>query len=826
MNSSMWSRTCAVPDKKRFAAVIVDVPTQATDQSFDYEIPEGLADQVEVGCRVRVPFGARVVQGYVVGFMAEARVKKVRPIREVVDLVPPLTEELVQLATWMSEYYVCRRAEALEAMIPAVLKARYERVLLPGPQIEAADKALTAEDERRLIDAVQAAKDGLRLKEAEALPGVTRSLVRQLIREDRLELEERIHDRVTKKRTTWVRPAPAVSLADAVQRVPAQAHKQRALIDHFIHNPDPVPLPELLASLQVPRSSVMRLVERGILVTERREAFRDPYGRHVERDKPLTLTKAQAAALQAIVPNLEKRETGTFLLHGVTGSGKTEIYLQAIAKALAKGREAIVLVPEISLTPQMVARFKARFGERVAVLHSRLSAGERYDEWRKVRYGKAQVVIGARSAVFAPFRRLGLIIIDEEHESSYKQEESPRYHARDVAMKRAAAFGAVTILGSATPSVESYYFARTGQMRYLSLSERVEGRPFPTVSVVDMRRELDSGNRSMFSRKLGQALMACVEDGKQAILFLNRRGYATFVLCRQCGETVQCPHCDISLTYHQANQVLRCHYCGYAEGVPQVCSHCDSEHIRYFGTGTQKVEQALTKRFPGLRTIRMDVDTTGHKGAHERLLDAFRHHQADVLLGTQMIAKGLDFPNVTLVGVIAADTLLGLPDFRAAERTYQLLTQVGGRAGRHQSAGHVIIQTYNPDHYSIRMAANYEGASFYRQECRARKRHHYPPFCSLAAVRFSHPDQAAVMRASQRLTEAIRRFTDEEADVLGPVKAPVFRVKDRYRMQTVIKYNNDTKVVKALRAVQHMKAEWSHMHELRVTIDRDPYVLL
>lgn len=810
----------------KFASVVVDVPSRGTDRPFDYEIPEELADQVEVGCRVHVPFGPRIVQGYVVSLRPQPEVAKVRPIREVIDLLPPLNEELVKLAEWMSRYYFSTRLAALEVMIPSALRARYDKVLIPGSNVVEEGAYLLGEAERQLMEAVQRARTGLSLKKAEAIEGVTRSLIRKLIREKRLDVVERVRDKVAPKKVTWIRPAESVSLDEQMSRIPANAHKQRAIVQYFVKRPEPVMLSELLTALKATRSSVMRLVEAGVLASEIREQMRTPYHRRVVQDQPLPLTEEQDAALQAIVTRLESREAHTLLLHGVTGSGKTEVYLQAIDASLAQGREAIVLVPEISLTPQMVERFKARFGERVAVMHSGLSQGERYDEWRKVVNGAVQVVIGARSAVFAPFRNLGLIIVDEEHESSYKQDETPRYHARDVAVKRAAHFGAVTVLGSATPSVESYYRAKTGKMVYLPLKQRVQGRPFPDIHIVDMRHELDAGNRSMFSRKLTEALTACVERGEQAVLFLNRRGYSTFVLCRQCGANVECPHCDISLTYHRVNRTLRCHYCGFAQAVPDQCPHCGSDHIRYFGAGTQKVEQELAKRFPGLRIIRMDVDTTGRKGAHEKLLTAFREKKADVLLGTQMIAKGLDFPDVTLVGVIAADTVLNLPDFRAAERTFQLLTQVGGRAGRHARPGRVVIQTYNPEHYSIEMAANYAATAFYRKECQARMKKHYPPFCSLIAIKFSHPDQATVMKASQRMTDALKQYLPREAEVLGPVRAPVFRARDRYRMQTMIKYKGGKDLSAAINRARETAEASFPAGDLRIVIDRDPYVLL
>ncbi|OMG45092.1 primosomal protein N', partial [Paenibacillus macerans] len=389
----------------------------------------------------------------------------------------------------------------------------------------------------------------------------------------------------------------------------------------------------------------------------------------------------------------------TFLLHGVTGSGKTEVYLQTIEEVLNKGKEAMMLVPEIALTPQMVLRFKRRFGDDVAVLHSGLSKGERYDEWQKIRDGRARVSVGARSSIFAPFKNLGIIIIDEEHESTYKQEDYPRYHARDIAQWRSQFHHCPVVLGSATPSLESYARAEKNVYELLSLPHRVNQQALPHIDIIDMREELSEGNRSMFSIALRQAIQERLDKKEQIVLFLNRRGYASFMLCRDCGYVPHCPHCDISLTYHKTTDQLKCHYCGYQENPPSQCPNCEGDHIRQVGTGTQRVEELLQQEFPHARIIRMDVDTTSRKGAHEKLLNDFEAGKGDILLGTQMIAKGLDYPNITLVGVLNADTMLNLPDFRASERTYQLLTQVSGRAGRHEKEGQVIIQTYNPDHY-------------------------------------------------------------------------------------------------------------------------------
>jgi primosomal protein N' (replication factor Y) len=510
----------------------------------------------------------------------------------------------------------------------------------------------------------------------------------------------------------------------------------------------------------------------------------------------------------------------------VTGSGKTEVYLEAIEHTLAKGREAIFLVPEISLTPQMVERFKSRFGADVAVLHSALSQGERYDEWRKIIRKQVKVVVGARSAIFAPFENVGLIVIDEEHESSYKQEETPRYHAREVALWRAKENNAVLLMGSATPSLETYALATRGRYELLEMPDRVGNRPMPQVHVVDMREELQAENRSMFSRKLHELIADRLAKQEQMVIFLNRRGFSTFVMCRSCGYTLRCIHCDISLTYHKTNHTARCHYCGYTILQPSHCPECQSEHIRFFGTGTQKVEEELAKLFPGIRVIRMDVDTTSRKGSHEELLNKFRRGQGDVLLGTQMIAKGLDFPRVTLVGVIAADTSLHLPDFRAAEKTFQLLTQVGGRAGRHELAGDVVIQTYTPQHYSIVHATRHDYPAFYREEMLQRRRTGYPPYFRLVLVTFSHEEVPVVVRAAHVVGDYLRQRIAQTTVLLGPVASPIARVKDRFRFQIMLKYRDEPNLAELLAQATAAFEEWNKQQKVLMTIDVDPYVLL
>ena len=499
--------------------------------------------------------------------------------------------------------------------------------------------------------------------------------------------------------------------------------------------------------------------------------------------------------------------------------------MQSIQEVIEKGKEAIVLVPEISLTPQMVNRFKGRFGDLVAVLHSGLSAGEKYDEWRKIQRKEVRVAVGARSAIFAPFENLGIIIIDEEHETSYKQEEMPRYHAKDVAIKRAKYNNCPVVLGSATPSLESFARAQKNVYRLLALPHRMNNQPLPAVDIIDMREELREGNRSMFSRKLLEKIKERLARKEQIVLFLNKRGHSSFVMCRDCGYVMNCPHCDISLTYHRAGGVMKCHYCGYEANVPQYCPECSSEHIRYFGTGTQKVEDELGKILPEARVIRMDVDTTGRKGAHERLLKEFQDEKADILLGTQMIAKGLDFPNITLVGVLSADTMLHLPDFRSSEKTFQLLTQVSGRAGRHELPGEVIIQTYTPEHYSVELSGTQNYDLFFRHELTVRKARLYPPFYYMVLINVSHEQLLAAVKATENIVSFIKNRVSRETVILGPSASPIPRINNRYRYQCLIKYKREPELIKTLKTILD-QYQMDAKSGLTVSIDVNPFILM
>ncbi|NBD26435.1 primosomal protein N' [Paenibacillus glycinis] len=840
------------------ARVIVDVPSRATDRPFDYGIPDAMSGWVEVGSRVGVPFAGRVLQGFVIAIVpfAEVDSKKLKPIAELLDHLPPLSPDLVELAQWISDKYCCALTTALQAMIPSALKGKADSVVTLAEEAEASDGRLIEVADEPWLHYVRQSGGEVRLALLqERFPGAAAS-IKAAIQRGTLEERVSIRDRLAVRKVLTVFPPENPAEAEAsIAAASSRAAKQQEVARYMLEHREPIPLAALAQALSMTTGTIRGAEEKGWILIRETVQQRDPYaGRGFRRTEPLSLTEGQQAVYDELAEALDNESSRVFLLHGVTGSGKTEVYLQAIERCLKDERQAIVLVPEIALTPQMVERFKGRFGDSVAVMHSRLSSGERYDEWRKIREGRAQVTVGARSAVFAPFKRIGLIIIDEEHESSYKQEESPKYHARDVAVWRARQHNALVVLGSATPSLESFVAASASRGQeadgnaspsvkrgatLLPMPDRVGGRPLPKVHLIDMRDELKGGNRSMFSRQLHEALLLRLERGEQSVLLLNRRGYSTFVMCRSCGYTAQCPHCDISLTYHQKSKALRCHYCGHAEQAPEVCPSCESEHIRFFGTGTQRVEEELAKLFPGIRVIRMDVDTTTEKGSHEKWLTQFGNREADVLLGTQMVAKGLDFPYVTLVGVIAADTSLHLPDFRAAEKTFQLLTQVAGRAGRHELPGEVVVQTYNPEHYAIVSSQHHDYSSFVQEELKHRRFMAYPPFCRLILVTLSHEQLALLISEGEKLASTLRdlaraagvKSSDDGdgsrfIDILGPVASPIPRMKDRYRFQCMIKYRGNVGASDLLKQAISLLSGTNGQPPVTMSVDVDPQVIL
>lgn len=795
------------------AEVIVDVSTYHVDRPFDYQVPVEWISVIELGSRVKVPFGPRNVLGFVVGLKKETDVplNKLKAINQILDMEPVLTEEMLRMAKWLKNDTICYEIDALQVMLPSALRAKYEKMikLQQGQQLPLEVQAIFGKRQRANFKEFERA--GL-------LP-----LLKQLVAENIVSIENVVKQQGNVKEIRMVQITADQQLIERALEQSSRAAKQRLLLQWMCQHLGEIFTPQQICDeARVSISVLEAVIDKGAAQFIQEEVFRDPFTKEVSRTHALQLTSEQQVALQAITTAIDQQIAQTFLLHGVTGSGKTEVYLQAIQKVLEEGKEAIMLVPEISLTPQMTERFRSRFGEMVAVMHSGLSVGEKYDEWRKIQQGKVKVVVGARSAIFAPFTNIGLIILDEEHESTYKQEDSPRYHARDVAIWRSEFYNCPIILGSATPALESFARAKKGVYKLLSLKHRALHQALPTVFIADMREELRQGNRSMFSQSLIEAIRLRLEKKEQMVLFLNRRGYSSFVLCRDCGTVVQCPNCDISLTYHRTTEKLKCHYCGYEEHVPQICPQCQSDHIRYFGTGTQKVEEELYKLFPEARVLRMDVDTTKHKGAHEEILETFGAGHADILLGTQMIAKGLDFPNITLVGVLSADTSLHLPDYRAAERTFQLLTQVSGRAGRHDKLGEVIIQTYTPEHYAIELAKTQEYEPFYEREMFLRRRSNYPPYYFVALIQLSHEDVMMAAEYAGRVADWLRGNLSNQVAIIGPTTASIARLQNRYRYQCLIKYKIEPNLIPVLQRLLAMyRAEWIKQGIL-MTVDLDP----
>jgi primosomal protein N' (replication factor Y) len=798
----------------QIAKVIVDVPVLQTNIPYDYAIPVEYEHQLSPGMRVVVPFGQgdRHVQGFVVAIEdTQSFEGTLKHISEIMDLKPVLNRELIGLGEKMAQKTYSFRISCYQTMLPAVLRAKYEKVV----------KVIDELPEDLLFDVFKG-KDQLSWEEV-----VERDLVQimlQLKKEERIDVVYHVKDKTTKKKIKVVVPTRSFEAYEEERESLSKNAKRQIQLLTLLQSmsEEGISTKELKEEHGITLSVIRSGEEKGWCRVKEVEVYRDPYENTVfQQETAFQLTTDQQKAYDAVMEKVNTNKHEVFLLKGVTGSGKTEVYLQTIAQVLEKGIGALMLVPEIALTPQMVHRFKSRFGDEVAVLHSGLSDGEKYDEWRKIEQKEARVVVGARSSVFAPIEKIGLIIIDEEHETSYKQEETPRYHARDVAIWRGEYHNCPVILGSATPSLESRARATKGVYTLLELNERANKKAMPPVRVVDMREEMKQGNRSSFSLPLQASLRERIIKGEQSVLLLNRRGYSSFVMCRDCGFVLQCPNCDISQTLHMDTKTMKCHYCGHEEGIPNICPACHSRSIRYYGTGTQKIQEELEELIPEARIIRMDVDTTRRKGAHEKLLDRFGKKEADILLGTQMIAKGLDFPDVTLVGVLNADTSLGLPDFRSAERTFQLLTQVSGRAGRADKKGEVIVQSYNPEHYAIQLAKEHDYDSFYKKEMHLRHLSDYTPYYYLVRISVSHEQEMTAAKKIGELVQFLRPVLSEKAIVLGPTPKSIARTHNRYHFQALIKYKRELALEERLHEMLQ-QSQKDHAKGLFISIDPQP----
>jgi primosomal protein N' (replication factor Y) len=756
-------------------------------------------------------------------------VEETREIAALIDPRPILSPVQVELARWISERYLSPLFDAAALMMPPGFERRVLTFFTLVPDATEATISSFTPRQRELLELLKR-KDKVAITEIERALGKkeARIIIGQLVRKRLvIKTQELERARVRPKMVPYLRLSVEAGAAqELAYLLKAKGARKQAELVKLLES-GPIPLAE--AKQRVSAAVVEALRRRGFISIERVRVHRDPLAHRTF--SPLSapsLTTAQEAAWKEIKSVLEgekvnHQKPSVFLLHGVTGSGKTEIYLRALEQAISLGKRAIVLVPEIALTPQTIARFASRFPDRVAVLHSKLSAGEQFDEWWRIKEGAFDVVIGSRGAVFAPQPELGLIVIDEEHEWTYKQQEqSPRYHARDVAIKLAELTGAVVILGSATPDVTTYYKTQIGDWRLLELPERIAKREkgedlLPKVEVVDLREELKAGNRSIFSRSLARGMEKALAAGEQVILFLNRRGSATFVQCRDCGYVLHCRRCDVSLTYHSAGGDLVCHQCNYRMAIPDLCPQCGSKRIKFLGIGTQRVEEETGRAFPEASLLRWDRDVTRGKYSHEEILDRFLAHEADVLIGTQMIAKGLDLPLVTLVGVINGDISLHLPDFRACERTFQILSQVAGRAGRGALAGHVIVQSYTPEHYAIACAAKHDYAAFYEHEVALRRKYENPPFSRLARLLCTSPNNSLCQREAERMYRLLKEERDSwglDVSLIGPSPAFIQRVRGRFRWQIILRGDDPVRLLAQLPIPQG----WS--------VDIDPVSLL
>lgn len=816
--------------KKSFAEIVFPLPI---DHAFTYRVPENLRGDIRCGHRVLAPFGNRRITGFVVGLKDKCDLTDVRDIEDLLDPHPVFSQGMLKLTRWVADYYLCSWGEALGAALPAGTKLKskgFARLSVSNPEELLSELEKLSPKQAQIIKILSRRGEVNfdHLKKRVGASGFYFNLHR-LVKKGYVQIEHLLpKPKVSIKYENFVRLKKPV---DNINEFRKKAPKQARCLELLISKPEGLSQPDLLKITGAKSSSLKSLQAKGLIEVFQKEVVRDYYeGMVVEEPKPIILTEHQRRALEAIKGAIKRGRFRTFLLHGVTGSGKTQVYIEAIAEVLKRGKQAIVLVPEISLTPQMVSRFKSYFHDQVAVLHSKMSEGERYDSWRKTLEGRFNIVIGPRSAVFAPLQNLGLIVIDEEQEATYKQfDPSPRYNARDVAVMRAKLNEAVAILGSATPSMESYYNARKGKYHLLVLPKRIEDIPMPRVEVINMSQEWKRGSL-VFSQRLLARVREKLRDREQVILLQNRRGFSTCIICQECGYVERCPSCEITLTYHLKDYKLRCHYCGFKKDAPQVCPRCGGVDIKYTGVGTQRVEQAIKRQLRGVRVIRMDLDTTSRKWAHDRILRAFSQRYYDVLLGTQMVAKGLDFPRVTLVGVISADTSLFLPDFRASERTFQLLTQVAGRAGRRDKVGEVIIQTFSPGNPALRYAQRHDFLGFYQEEIKQRRELLYPPFGRLINVTFRGEDEDKVRGASERFAALL----DPQSPfyrILGPAPCPLVRIKGRYRWQIILKGDKklDPSGVKLREEVKRARELYKNKYQTSdviLTIDVDPMEMM
>jgi primosomal protein N' (replication factor Y) len=808
-------------EERQDSAIIAEVAVPGVAKILHYSIPETMLMDAVPGVRIAVPLAQRTVTAYLVARCQESEHPRLKPLLDIIDAAPILSGEMLKLTEWASRYYVAPWGTLIRSALPAGIDtARSYRVSLtrtgtevkaPGPLFESIRQLLRSRE--LSIRQLQGKLQNRHIKAA----------VERHAKAGLLRIREVVRDPIRTRRETRYRVADGAHRdGSRLTQLKRQAPAQAAVLEHFLGDPVAQTAAAIVERTGVSPGVLRALVGKGLLTTETVQIVRDPFAGDPLNPAPApALTKEQQSAAASITPAVRANRFETFLLHGVTGSGKTEVYLQVIAAALSRGRDALLIVPEIGLTPQLVRLLRSRFGPQVAVLHSGLSDGERYDQWNRLRRGEASVAVGARSAIFAPLPGLGVIVVDEEHDGTYKQGESPRYHARDLAVVRGRLCRAVVILGSATPSVESFFNARTGKYRLLTLTKRIDDRPLPDVCVVDMKTERGA---PVLSNRLNLAVQEGLAHQEQILLFLNRRGYAPYMICTTCGFVVKCPNCSVSLTYHLKENALACHHCDHAVPLRKSCPECQEASLELQGMGTERIEEELADIFKGSVLLRLDRDTTRRKGSGQRILDRFRRRDGDILVGTQMVTKGHHLPGISTVGVLNADASLHLPDFRSGERTFQMLTQVAGRAGRGETRGRVFLQSFTPEHYSVQAATRHDYERFFEAEISLRQAMHYPPYRRLINLILASNSLNKAAAAAERLARILanRRAECADVEILGPARAPLSTLRGKKRYQILIKGKHAGVLNRIVREGQAEFARARGFSGVDLTVDVDP----
>ncbi|MCR1850088.1 primosomal protein N' [Paeniclostridium sordellii] len=817
---------------KQYAKVIVKNNSTHTDNLFTYEIPEFLSENICIGHRVLVPFGMynKPVEAFV--FEIDDYVDeniRTKKITDLLDEEPIFNKDDINLIIWMKNKYLCTYIGCINLLYPKGYKLNNYKV------IKLIDENYTSENknEQKLIDTLKENKNEVRIDKIKKIPNLN-NIIYKLKKLNVVNVIWRYNDHKNEKKVYMISLSKQAEEIDEYlkENKIRLGSKQKEILE-YIKNVKEIDLGKLLENTNATRQSINGLKEKNIINIKENDFYRNPEQIYSVEHKDIKLNEEQEKVVNLINQEMFNEDKKPYMIHGVTGSGKTEVYMEIIENALNQGLDSLMLVPEISLTPQTISRFRNKFGNIVGVFHSQLSEGEKHDVYKQVKEGKIRILIGARSALFMPFTSLGVIIIDEFHESAYKSEKNPKFNTIEVANFISRKREVSLVLGSATPSIEEYYKAINGQYKLLEINKRANNKPMPKIEVVDMKDELMIGNKSIFSSKLKLDMEEAIKNKNQIILFLNRRGYSNFISCRKCGYVFTCENCDISLTYHKKSNTGKCHYCGYEKEIPKECPECKSKYIKPFGIGTQKIEEEIKSLFPNMRVLRLDRDTTSKKGSFDRILNSFKNKEADVLIGTQMLSKGLDFDNVTLVGILSADMILKFPDFRSAENTFQLITQVSGRAGRSEQEGKVILQTYDTEHYAIKHAINYDFKGFYQDEIKIRKLFDYAPFNNMLSVVLSGKNNKLVEINAKKMYDTLAYLLNERgiedlSFILGPNQCSISKINQNYRWQILFK-DEDIEINLLKGIIKYIcitKREIVFDKDINISIDINPYSVL